>query len=199
LRGLYFENFLTLKAVERWEEQAMARDNSCKPVKVSRTIEAPADRIFAILADPVRHLEFDGSDMLRGSLSDAMISGVGAVFSMKMHFEPLGGDYVMINKVIEYESGRRISWEPAPGDAIAAQDGAFTIGVPPGHKWTFELTPDGADTTIVTEIFDCSAAPEELRDAVQNGEIWIDAMTATLARLDSLCCASPSVPERAGQ
>ncbi|MHB1497462.1 MAG: hypothetical protein ACYCXN_06065, partial [Acidimicrobiales bacterium] len=69
MRGLYFENVLTLKAVERWEEQAMARDNSCKPVKVSRRIEAPADRIFAILADPVRHLDFDGSGMLRGSLS----------------------------------------------------------------------------------------------------------------------------------
>ena len=34
----------------------------CKPVEVSRRIEAPAARIFEILADPQRHVDFDGSD-----------------------------------------------------------------------------------------------------------------------------------------
>jgi hypothetical protein len=41
--------------------------------------------------------------------------------------------------------------------------------------------------TIVTEIFDCSSASEELREAVENGASWIESMTATLARLDQLC------------
>ena len=45
------------------------------PVSVSRRIGASAGEIFAILADPVRHLDFDGSEMLRGAVTTArMIS-----------------------------------------------------------------------------------------------------------------------------
>jgi hypothetical protein len=32
-----------------------------KPVEVSRRIEAPVTRIFEILANPQRHMDFDGS------------------------------------------------------------------------------------------------------------------------------------------
>jgi hypothetical protein len=160
--------------------------SGCKPVGVSRRIEAPAGRIFAVLANPARHVEIDGSDMLRGIMSGAAISGVGDVFLMKMYFQPLG-EYVMINRVVQYEPDRRIGWEPAPGDAVSAQDGAFTVGVPPGQTWSFDLSPDGDGATVVTETYDCSAAPEPLRHALRNGEVWIEAMTTTLARLDALC------------
>jgi hypothetical protein len=160
--------------------------DDCKPVHVSRLIKAPAGRIFAILADPARHVEIDGSGMLRGIVSGPAISGVGDVFLMKMYFEPLG-DYVMINRVVQYKPDRRIEWEPAPGDAAAAQNGAFTIGVSPGHRWSFDLDRDGKGATVVTETFDCSAAPESLRQALRNGETWIEAMTMTLTRLDALC------------
>lgn len=156
------------------------------PIEISRRIEAPAARIFEILADPRRHTDFDGSEMLRGAVSDDVITGVGDVFSMRMYFEEVG-DYVMMNYVVEFEPSRRIGWEPAPGDAAASEDGEYPIGVPAGHRWSFELTPDGTDATIVTEIFDCSSAPEDLREATQNGEAWIDSMTTTLDRLDSLC------------
>ncbi len=155
-------------------------------VAVSRRIQAPAARIFEVLADPRRHADIDGSDMLRGAVSDDVITAVGDVFSMKMYMEEVG-DYVMMNYVVEFEPGHRIGWEPAPGDAAASEDGEYPIGVPAGHRWSFELTPDGADATIVTEIFDCSSAPEDLREATKNGETWIDGMTVTLARLDSLC------------
>jgi hypothetical protein len=160
--------------------------DDCKPVRVSRRITAPAGRIFAILADPARHLDIDGSGMLRGIVSGTAVSGVGDVFLMKMYFEPLG-DYVMINRVVQYKPDRCIEWEPAPGDATSAQDGAFTIGVSPGHRWRFDLDPDGEGATVVTETFDCSAAPESLRHALHNGETWIEAMTITLGRLDALC------------
>jgi hypothetical protein len=155
-------------------------------IEVSRRIEAPAVRIFEVLADPRRHTDLDGSEMLRGAVSDDVITGVGDIFSMRMYLEEVG-DYVMMNYVVEFEANRRIGWEPAPGDAAASEDGEYPIGVPAGHRWSFELTPDGSDATIVTEIFDCSSAPEELREATQNGETWIDSMTATLAKLDSLC------------
>jgi hypothetical protein len=162
----------------------MAEDST--RVTVSKRIGAPAERIFGILADPRRHTDLDGSEMLRGAQSDDVITGVGDVFAMKMYIEEVG-DYLMLNYVVEYEANRRIGWEPAPGDAAASEDGQYPIGVPAGHRWSFELTPDGANATIVTEIFDCSSAPAELREATENGETWIDSMTATLERLDSLC------------
>jgi hypothetical protein len=155
-------------------------------ITVSRRIEAPAGRIFRLLVDPRRHTDLDGSDTLRGAESDDVITGVGDVFKMMMYLDEVG-DYLMLNYVVEYEPNRRIGWEPAPGDAAASEDGAYPIGVPAGHRWSFELAPDGADATVVTEIFDCSAAPAELREATQDGEAWIESMTRTLARLDSLC------------
>lgn len=156
------------------------------PIEVSRRIEAPPDRIFEILADPARHTELDGSEMLRGAQSVDVITGVGDVFAMKMHHEHIG-DYVMVNYVVEFEPQRRIGWEPAPGDDTASEDGKYPIGVPAGHRWSFALVPDGDSATIVTEIFDCTSSPEELREAIHNGEAWIESMAATLARLDSLC------------
>jgi hypothetical protein len=154
--------------------------------EVSRTIAAPAARIFEILVNPQRHVDLDGSKMLRGAVSNEMITGVGDIFSMRMHLAEIG-DYVMMNYVVEFELNRRIGWEPAPGDAVASEDGEYPIGVPAGHRWSFELIPDGPDTTVVTEIFDCSSAPEELREATNNGATWIESMEETLARLDSLC------------
>ena len=56
-----------------------------KLVEVSRRIEAPAVLIFKILANPQRHVDFDGSDMLRGPVLDRPISDVGDTFTMKMH------------------------------------------------------------------------------------------------------------------
>jgi hypothetical protein len=44
-----------------------------KPVEVSRRIEAPAAVIFKILANPQRHMDFDGSGMLRGVVLDRPI------------------------------------------------------------------------------------------------------------------------------
>jgi hypothetical protein len=154
--------------------------------EVSRTIAAPAARIFEILVNPQRHVDLDGSNMLRGAVSNEMITGVGDIFSMRMHLAEIG-DYVMMNYVVEFELNRRIGWEPAPGDAVASEDGEYPIGVPAGHRWSFELIPDGPDATVVTEIFDCSSAPEELREATNNGATWIESMEETLARLDSLC------------
>jgi len=61
-----------------------------------------------------------------------------------------------------------------------------------GHRWTYELTPDGPETTLVTEIYDCSRAPEEERAEMDNGKVWIDSMTSTLKRLDALCARTGS-------
>jgi len=92
-------------------------DAEYQPVAVSRRICAPAHDIFQILASPARHPEFDGSQSLRGAGSTAVISDVGDVFVMKMHFSHIG-DYEMNNHVVEYEPDRRIGWEPEPDAGI---------------------------------------------------------------------------------
>jgi hypothetical protein len=158
-----------------------------KPVEVSRRIEAPATRIFEIVANPQRHMEFDGSEMLRGAVFDRPISGVGDSFTMKMFFDRVGGDYLMLNYVVEFEPDRRVFWEPAPGDLAPADGEPSAVGMPAGHRWGFILTPDGDDATIVTEVFDYGYASDELRQAVRDGGEWVEAITASLDKLEKLC------------
>jgi hypothetical protein len=168
-------------------------DDEYQPVAVSRRICAPAHEIFQVLADPVRHQEFDGSDMLRGAGSTAVISGAGDVFVMKMYYSEIG-DYEMNNHVVEYEQDRRIGWEPEAGRGHpdAAPDSSEPTRW--GHRWSYQLTPDGADATVVTEIYDCSRAPEDERAGMDNGNVWIEAMAKTLERLDALCTGHGSQP-----
>ena len=99
-------------------------DDEYQPVAVSRRICVPAHGVFQVLADPVRHPEFDGSGMLRGAVSTAVISAVGDVFVMKMYYSGIG-DYEMNNHVVEYEPDRRIGWEPEAGRGH--QDAARTV------------------------------------------------------------------------
>ena len=164
-----------------------------KPVEVTRRIEAPAASIFEILANPQRHMDFDGSDMLRGAVLDAPISGVGDTFTMKMH--RLGDDYLMLNYVVEFEPDRRIFWEPAPGDPSRAEgDDPSKVGIPAGYRWGYILTPDGDNATVVTEVFDPGTVTEEVRRSLlHDGAAWIngknsmiESMSATLQRLERL-------------
>jgi RNA polymerase sigma-70 factor, ECF subfamily len=148
-------------------------------VAVSRRIAAPVADIFAILADPKRHIEVDGSQMLRGAVTDAVVSGVGDVFVMKMYHPPVG-DYQMHNLVVEYEPDRRIGWEPgSAGDESTAGDRW-------GHRWSYELEPDGPDATVVTHRYDCSQVPEQDRARMDGGRIWLESMTGSLQRLEKL-------------
>jgi hypothetical protein len=162
-------------------------------VAVSRRIDAPAADIFAILTDPVSHLELDGSQMLRGAVTDAVMSGVGQVFVMRMYYEHLG-DYEMNNHVVEYEPNRRITWEPQAGRGHpdeSAPDARW------GQRWSFELLPDGPDATVVTHRYDCSRVPEDERVSMNGGRIWINAMARTLQHLDELCTARTTEATRA--
>jgi hypothetical protein len=160
-----------------------------QPVAVSRRICAPAHDIFQVLANPVRHQELDGSGSLRGAVSATMISGVGDVFVMKMYFAHLG-DYEMNNHVVEYELDRLIGWEPEAGRGHPAVVPGSSKQSRLGHRWSYQLTPDGPDATVVTEIYDCSRAPEADRALMDNGNIWAECMAETLERLDALCAAS---------
>ncbi len=155
-----------------------------EPIRVSREIKVAAADIFRLLTAPARHVELDGSGMVRGTSSTEPVTGVGDVFVMRMYFDPLG-HYEMINHVVEYEPDRRIGWEPEPGNGHPGSGGAR-----PGQRWSFELTATGAKTTMVTEIYDCRGVSGELREQIGDGSLWVGSMERTLARLDELCTAA---------
>ena len=159
-------------------------EETCPPVSVSRTIGAPADKLFSILASPASHPLIDGSGMLREATSDALLTGVGDVFTMTMHNDEMG-DYEMSNHVVQYELNRQIGWEPALKAATREED-QEAIGDRAEHRWAFDLVPVNAVSTLVTETYDCSRAPQWLRKAVRGGERWRESMTITLEKLDAL-------------
>jgi hypothetical protein len=107
------------------------------PGKISRSIEvnAPAQEIFEMVADPRRHSELDGS----GTVKDAVVAPDrlenGAKFSVRMKM--YGFPYQITSQVIDFADGRVVEWQH-----------------PLGHSWRWELTPLSETTTLVTETFD---------------------------------------------
>lgn len=111
--------------------------SSGKVVSLTRIIEAPAATIFAVLADPARHVEIDGSGTVRGLQGEGTRLVLGSQFgmSMKLGFVP----YRIRNTVVEFEENTLIAWQHFGG-----------------HRWRYELASEqGADNaTSVTESFD---------------------------------------------
>jgi uncharacterized protein YndB with AHSA1/START domain len=152
-------------------------------VSVSRRIEVPAERLFALLANPANHPLIDGSGMVRDPVAAVTLSGTGDTFRMNMQHDEWG-DYQMDNEVVEYQAGQLLVWQPARVEVSGPEQQEVIRSA--WYRWGFEFVPDGPDATMVTETFDCSRSPEQLRDAVQEGEGWRDAMTASLVKLELL-------------
>ena len=150
-------------------------------ISVSLDVDAPIGKVFDYLARPANHSAIDGSGMVRGTADDRVLSGVGETFEMEMHNDRLG-DYVVENRVVEYEPGRRIAWMPAL-KSVAHPDPEVQLGVPAHNLWGWETSPLPGGGTRVTEFFDCSASPVGLREATRDGENWREAIEASLANL----------------
>jgi uncharacterized protein YndB with AHSA1/START domain len=153
-------------------------------VSVTRRIGAPAETIFAVLADPESHVVIDGSGMVRKALTSSTITDLGDEFVMAMQ-HPDMGSYEMANEVVEFEANRSIHWEPRRHQA-SSPDNPDEIDDPANYVWGYQLAPVDPTTTDVTETFDCSRSPEWLRTATQDGQGWLEAMTISLEKLDNL-------------
>jgi uncharacterized protein YndB with AHSA1/START domain len=156
-------------------------------VSVSRRIEAPGEQLFALLVDSANHPLIDGSGLVREPAPGVRLSRTGDAFLMNMHHDEFG-DYQMRNEVVEYEAGRRLTWEPMR--VAASPEEREAVGDPARYRWGYEFSPDGPGATLVTETFDCTRSPEDLRKATRDGEGWRDAMTASLTRLELLAQAT---------
>ena len=74
----------------------------------SRVVPAAPEEIFALLADPARHVEIDGSGTVQRLVTGRGSMQLGSEFTMVM--KALGVPYRMTSKVLEYEENRRIAW-----------------------------------------------------------------------------------------
>ncbi len=108
-----------------------------RSVSRSAVVPAPPEEVFALLADPRRHAEVDGSGTVRSALRAPERLSLGARFGMRMR---LGVPYAITSEVVEFEEDRRIAWRH--------------LG---HHVWRYELEEvDGG--TRVTETFDWGPA-----------------------------------------
>jgi uncharacterized protein YndB with AHSA1/START domain len=155
---------------------------STNQVTVTRRVEAPAPAVFALLSDPGRHPDFDGSGMLIGLVTPGLLTGVGNVFTMRMHNDDMG-EYTIDNHVVEFDLNRRISWEPVLSAASREEDKP-DIGHSLHHRWGYELEAVEPGATLVTEFFDCSRSPEGFQAVLKGGSVWTEAITSSLEKLE---------------
>ncbi|OBB07209.1 polyketide cyclase [Mycobacteriaceae bacterium 1482268.1] len=134
-------------------------------VSVRTTINAPADAVFAILADPTTHQAIDGTGWVRESLDEKPVTEVGQIFRMGMHHDNHPeGYYEMANRVDVFDPPRAIAWQPGQGPderGNLSGNSELTFG---GWIWRYDLTPLGDDRTEVTLTYDWSDVSPQMRD-----------------------------------
>jgi hypothetical protein len=124
------------------------------------TINAPAEPVFAVLADPTTHQAIDGTGWVRESLDGKRLTEVGQVFRMAMYHQNYGGmHYEMANRVEVFSPPHAIAWLPGQG----ADDADLDFG---GWIWRYDLQPVGDDRTQVTLTYDWSAVSPAIREHI---------------------------------
>ena len=112
------------------------------PRRVARQVlvRVPAAEVFALVADPYRHPELDGSGTVRpGPVRGPRLLSAGARFTVGMR--QYGVPYKITSTVTAFEAGQLLEWQH-----------------PAGHRWRWELTETEPGITRVTETFDYSTA-----------------------------------------
>ncbi len=138
---------------------------SSEQVSTSRVIAADPQALFDVVADPTLHHVIDGSGTVRGVRGGSRKLGLGDRFAASMR---IGVPYVISNKVVEYDEGRRIAWAH--------------IG---GWRWRYEFEPVEGGTRV-TETFDWSHSPAKPYVRVMRwAERNLPNMERTLSRLEA--------------
>lgn len=111
-----------------------------KQVSVRAVVNAPASEIFALLANPHRHSELDGSGTVGANISGPERLALGGKFSTHMQQGPM--KYRTTSTVTQFADDRVIEWQ---------------VGA--GQKWRYELVPTAGGGTEVTETWDVREVP----------------------------------------
>jgi uncharacterized protein YndB with AHSA1/START domain len=141
-------------------------------VRVERTIAAPPEAIFDLLADPARHREIDGSGTVRAARGESERLRLGSTFGMSMR---MGLPYSMVNTVVELEENRRIAWQTR---------GPSVLRVVGGRIWRYELEPVEGGTRV-RETWDISQESRFTKPGVRRlAAKTRENMAATLERIE---------------
>lgn len=117
-------------------------------VTFERTVDASAEVLFDLVADPARQPEWDGNENLAHAEPDQRILGIGDVFVMTLTREGMRRQ----NHVVEFVEGRVVAWKPS-------EEGLE----PPGHLWRWEFEPLDDGRTLVRHTYDWTALFDEDR------------------------------------
>jgi len=143
-------------------------------------INASAEVIFVVLADPAKHAAIDGTGWVREPLDSKPLTAVGQVFRMAMyHPNHPDGNYRMANRVQIFDPPSAIAWEPGQD----TDDGGLRFG---GWVWRYDLMPAGPSETRVTLSYDWSAVPDLLRQHIGFPPFPADHLGNSLAHLAEL-------------
>ena len=150
-------------------------------VTASTTIEASAEEVFAVLADPSAHADIDGTGWVRGSLGGDRITGAGQVFRVAMyHPNHPDGDYKMANLVVVFDEPRAIAWKPGTESPETEE---LSFG---GWTWRYDLEATGPSRTTVTLTYDWSAVGPEVREYLHFPPFESDHLANSLQHLADL-------------
>ena len=151
-----------------------------KKITVSRTIDASPQEVWAVISNPARHREIDGSGQIVSDEKTDRITANGQVFTMNMNAPHMGGDYQTDNHVTGYDENRLLAWQTAPAGTE-----------PKGWERLYQLTPEGPNSTQVQLTYDWSKVTDkELLKKVSFPLIQEDALEDTLSRRASAVSGS---------
>ncbi|HWF56847.1 MAG TPA: SRPBCC family protein [Candidatus Dormibacteraeota bacterium] len=129
-------------------------------MSATTVINASAEAIFAVLADPAKHPAIDGTGWVVAALDSHPLTATGQIFRMSMYHpnrNHTDGNYQMANLVEVFDPASAISWKPGQ----EAGDGTLRFG---GWTWRYDLAPAGSSSTTVTLVYDWSAVPDPVRE-----------------------------------
>ncbi len=142
---------------------------------MERVIAAAPEAIFALLVDPRRHRDIDGSGSVRDPKGDPETLTLGSTFGMAMK---AGMPYSMQSTVIEFDDNRLIAWQTRGSTSLGKYFG--------GRIWRYELEPVEGGTRV-RETWDISQESSLTKWLVRGaGAHTVKNMEATLARIDDL-------------
>ncbi len=130
----------------------------------SRVVPAAPEEIFALLADPARHVEMDGSGTVQRLVAGRGPMQLGSEFTMAM--KAFGFPYRITSTVVEYEENRRIAW-------------CHLVK----NRWRYELEPTEGGTRV-TESADYTCTRfRPLTMRLINDDLIEDSIATTLDKL----------------
>lgn len=120
-------------------------------VSAARVVDRPAQAVFAVLAEPARHADIDGTGWVVAAVDGERLTAAGQVFRVRMfHPNHPDGHYEMHNEVLAFDPPYAISWRPG----YVGEGGDLEFG---GWVWRYDLVPRGDDACEVTLTYDWSA------------------------------------------